>query len=147
LTPNSPTFVLDASVAVKWFLRDEPHVAEAGRVLGQWRAHELALVAPDVIVHEVANGLARGSRMKRISSDASLVGLQDFLGLHVVLISSFRLAREGLVLAQRLGIGYYDALYGVVGDVLGYPTLTADDRMHDRMAAERLPVVHLRDYH
>jgi hypothetical protein len=34
-----------------------------------------------------------------------------------------------------------------VGDVLGYPTLTADDRMHDRMAAERLPVVHLRDYH
>jgi predicted nucleic acid-binding protein len=51
------SLVVDASVALKWFLADEP---DADRALAIMR-DDAALVAPDLLVAEVCNAAWRGS--------------------------------------------------------------------------------------
>jgi predicted nucleic acid-binding protein len=50
------TLVVDASVARKWFLVDEPLAAEA-------------LIAPDIVIAEVCNAAWRSARLGRINQD------------------------------------------------------------------------------
>jgi predicted nucleic acid-binding protein len=45
------TLIIDASVALKWYLSDEPHAAEARAIL---EAGE-PLIAPDIVIAEVCN--------------------------------------------------------------------------------------------
>ena len=56
------TLVVDASVALKWFLSDEPLAAEALAIVRDGSA----LIAPDMLVAEVCNAAWRSARLGRI---------------------------------------------------------------------------------
>ena len=49
-----PKLVVDASVVIKWFV-PEPFSLEARRILDDYRAGSLDLVAPDLLNAEVGN--------------------------------------------------------------------------------------------
>jgi predicted nucleic acid-binding protein len=55
--------VVDASVAPKWFLLDEPHASQAVAVLQAGAP----LIAPDLVIAEVCNVAWRSARVGRIS--------------------------------------------------------------------------------
>lgn len=55
--------VVDASVALKWFLI-EPGAEEARRLVET----EIMLLAPDLLVAEVCNGAWRAARMGRLTA-------------------------------------------------------------------------------
>jgi predicted nucleic acid-binding protein len=59
------TLVVDASVALKWFLVDEPLAAEALAVVQD----NAALIAPDIVIAEVCNAAWRSARLGRINQD------------------------------------------------------------------------------
>ena len=61
------TFVLDCSIAAKWLL-PEPGRAAALRILEQYTAREIHLIAPDILLAEFASLLAKRSRRKQIST-------------------------------------------------------------------------------
>jgi hypothetical protein len=60
--------VLDCSVAAKWVL-PEPGRAPALRVLEQYESGEISLIAPDLLLAELANLLAKRHRRKEISAE------------------------------------------------------------------------------
>lgn len=57
------SLVVDASVALKWFLADETGADRALAIIRD----EMALAAPDLLVAEVCNAAWRLARLGRIS--------------------------------------------------------------------------------
>jgi len=55
--------VIDASVAVKWFV-EEPDSSAAHRLLEAHATGETTLVAPDLVVYEVSNVLLHNPTFK-----------------------------------------------------------------------------------
>ena len=98
--------VVDASVVVKWFVRED----------GSDDARELAesgvrLVAPALINLEVASALSRKSRNKLMSLDEIEASLRQLPRLFDEIIGLDALMRPALALANRLDHPIYDCLY------------------------------------
>lgn len=116
------TLVVDASVALKWFLRDEP---DADRALAILKDGAL-LVAPDIVVAEVCNAAWKSARLGRLTwaqvseIAASLPAFFDSL------VVSAPLAVRAVEIAERLDHPVYDALYLAVAESQHANLITAD---------------------
>jgi len=101
--------VIDTSVAFKWFVAyGETGLAEAGRLLRSHQRGEITLIAPSIIVVELANTL----RYLTPSAEDALGFIDDFdtAGVHLF-DTTPDLVRNATVRASESGIGVYDALF------------------------------------
>jgi predicted nucleic acid-binding protein len=89
--------VLDASVAAKWFLRDEQelHIEEADYLLLRLLADDIELYAPRVIYYEVCQLLNKACRQRdentgafRLSKEKALQGAREFLALPIQIVDT-----------------------------------------------------------
>lgn len=116
-------FVVDASVAIKWFL-PENHSEAALRLLTQ--PHTLH--APDLIFSEFGNVLWKRVRRNEISkkeADAILEGLRT---LNLQVQPSQALIPLALEIACGENRTVYDSLYLAAAIALQSPLITADAR-------------------
>ena len=117
------TWIVDASVATKWFVREDLH-AEALLLL----ARPERLAAPDLIVAEIGNiawkKCLRGE-ITRVQAEAMAAGISGFI---TVLESMSALAERALDLAFELNHPVYDCLYLACAESLGGTLVTADTR-------------------
>jgi len=138
-------YVVDASVAVR-FLLVEDLSEKAAKVLEDFLAGAVDLVAPELIVYEVGNALWRAVRMGFIGEEDAKQKFLKFLRLR---ISGVRLGEGDLVEVLRWAAEndatYYDAAYVVASRVARAALLTADDLLYER-ARREVEVVHLREY-
>src|SRR5881396_1408099 len=86
--PRYEAYVLDASVALKWFLRlpDEPNTSEAIQLLEDFQEGRVGLLAPTVIRYEVGHALMRAYRRERITFEQARQALTEFLDLGVPVV-------------------------------------------------------------
>ena len=124
--------VVDASVAVKWFL-PEPHAHEARRALSGQRA----LLAPDLIWAEVGNVLWKRYRRAEITQEAAKQILQDFRRFPLETCAAKTLLDPAWDLAAQCRISVYDGLYLALAISRRCTLVTADRPFHD--AVERGP--------
>src|SRR4051794_27484572 len=122
------TYVLDASVAMKWVL-PEPDTSKAVRVRNEFRAGLLQLIAPDVFVPEVSHGLTKAERRGVIP-----VGVAERRMLNVInclpdLYPSLLLVRRAIQIASQARIAVYDCLYVALAEREGCELLTADVKL------------------
>jgi predicted nucleic acid-binding protein len=104
-------YVIDASVAVKWFI-PEPQSDRAAFLLAEYRADRLDLIAPDVLIAEVGNTLWKRSVLRgEIASADAQAMYRDFIDLRIPLRSSSALAEAALAIAVAHHHSLYDALY------------------------------------
>ncbi len=117
------TWIVDASVATKWFVREGLH-AEALLLLAQ----PDRLAAPDLIVAEVTNiawkKCLRGE-ITRAHADAMAAAIGGYIAM---LQPSFELAERALDLALSLNHPVYDCLYLACAESLGGTLISADVR-------------------
>jgi predicted nucleic acid-binding protein len=127
--------VVDASVAAKWYLPDEDDVAIARDLLVRFAAGELALVAPDVIRHEVASAItvATLGRSPRLTVQAGEDAILDFLSTGIRTVADDALSRDAYHLVHQHGCALYDALYLALAERLRLPFIMADRRLHQRI--------------
>jgi predicted nucleic acid-binding protein len=122
------TWIVDASVATKWFVREELH-AEALLLLA--RPEQLA--APDLIVAEVGNiawkKCLRGE-ITRAQAETMAVAISGYI---TALESLSALAGRALDLALELNHPVYDCLYLACAESLGGTLVTADMRFRDAL--------------
>ncbi|MCX8193642.1 MAG: type II toxin-antitoxin system VapC family toxin [Nitrososphaeria archaeon] len=117
-------FVLDASVAVKWFnvepLRDKALIIRKRYVDG-----EIDLIAPTLLYYEVANALRYNPRFGIEEVKSALKALED-LGIKIY---DFRgeLRDNSIELAYRYGVTVYDAAYIALA-ILQNATLYTSDK-------------------
>jgi predicted nucleic acid-binding protein len=117
--------VVDASVAVKWVLREE-HAAEARRVLST-----RDLLAPHLLWAEVGNTLWRRHRRRESSVEEVRHMLAQIQQLPVITFAHLPLLPEALDLAMSLDQTVYDCLYLALAETRNSLMVTADRRFHD----------------
>jgi predicted nucleic acid-binding protein len=123
--------VVDASVALKWFLLGEPHGSDAIAVLQD----EASLIAPDFLIAEVCNAAWRAARLGRISH-AQLDEISKTLPRFFdTLVGASSLARRAVAIAARLDHPVYDCLYLALAETEQARVVTADLRMLGKVAA------------
>ncbi len=134
-------FVVDASVAAKWFppLDQEPLSAEAQVLLERWKNGEIRLVAPDFILVEVANILWKSVRSGRCSASEAASALAQFRSQDLPLVSASTLIDRALRIAIDHARTAYDSLYISLALDSGTELVTADEKLANAVAA-RLPV-------
>lgn len=125
--------VVDASVAVKWFLAEPLH-AEARRVLDL----EEVLVAPDLLAVEVANVAWKKTRRGELTGAEAKRLVAALLSGTPQLRSSAALAPAAFDLAVRLDHAVYDCVYLALALSEQSTLLTADTQFHNHVAASDL---------
>ena len=121
--------VVDASVAVKWFSEEEG----TARALEFRESHiegDRILVAPDLLIYELANALRfkPGFDQEKVAR-----AVDDILDLQVDLIEPGReLLRAGSELAFRYGVTVYDSCYLALGELMGIQVYTSDRQLYER---------------
>ena len=118
-------FVLDASLALQWFLEDEADRKYSLSVLASL-AEKSALVAV-LWCYEVGNGLLMAYRRKRISFDQADGFLTRWKALPIDAARPNPLEIFALpALAHKHGLSNYDAAYLAVALSSNLPLATAD---------------------
>ena len=120
-----PYVIVDASVALKWGLDDEEHVAQAVALRDDWVLYKKhRLVAPSLFYYEVINGLRTAVLRGRIAQELGAEILKNILGIGVLLVDPE--AERIYRLACNYGIVVYDAAYLALAKVLDCPLWTGD---------------------
>ena len=132
--------VLDASLALRWFLEDETDRKYSLEILASLA--DKRAVVPILWFYEVGNGLLMAHRRKRISVDQ----IDGFLTrLKTLPIEAAQQAGPDVLelplLAQRYGLTNYDAAYLAVAIRTGLPLATADANLRVAAAAARVKVL------
>ena len=125
--------VVDASVAVKWFV-PEIHSIAAARLLDP----EIYLAAPDLITSEFGNILWKKVRRREITRDEASEILTAFDSSGVETHASRGLLHAAFQLAIGLERTVYDSLYLALAVALDCPLITADARFHSAVASSGL---------
>jgi predicted nucleic acid-binding protein len=128
--------VLDASVAIKWFVPRETGRAEAMQILDQVRNSPGGFAVPELFFNEMLAVLARLLADDSVSLRSYVDALQD-LGFERI-----GNGRELLASAAELACGYrltgYDAIYAASAKLIGGLWLTADARAHKKIQRLRI---------
>ncbi len=128
--------VVDASVAVKWFL-PEPHAPAAQRVLKGRRT----LLAPDLIWAEVGNVLWKRLQRAEITHEVAERILQDFKRFPLQTYAAKPLLEPAWALAAQWRISIYDGLYLALAISRHCKLVTADRAFVDAIKGEPLASV------
>ena len=124
--------VVDASVAIKWFVRGEPLVDDAAQLLGEIERNPARYGVPDLFMNELLAVLCRlpGSEPAKVQEALSLV---EALGVTRV-GNGHELLALAADFAGRWGLSGYDAVYVALAALTDGVWVTADAR-----AARRIP--------
>jgi predicted nucleic acid-binding protein len=133
-------FVLDASIAVKWFFLDEPHRDAALRVRDALIAAPANFAVPHLFFSELLHVLSRKSGADREFVSKGLNVVQR-LGIRTLTLSDK--GWHNTLECIDKGLGGYDATYVALAMELRWRWLTADEK-----ALRKLPgvVLHIREF-
>jgi len=134
-------FVVDASVAAKWFLSaaDETLTDEAMGLLKRYAKGDAQFVVPDLFWAEFANVLWKAVRQGRVTRATAEWAIGAMKGRNLPTVPSLELLEEAFIIATTFDRSVYDALYVALAVRLRAQLVTADDRLAHALAAH-LPV-------
>jgi predicted nucleic acid-binding protein len=135
-------FVLDASVALAWFI-DRPVDAYAVEVREKIQRGDGAVV-PQLWETEFANGVLMAERRKLMSSsegDQCMVEMEQLRLTSIEADSGFRSIREVLTVARALQLTVYDACYLELARREGLPLATLDKGLRAAAAKAGIPAM------
>lgn len=118
--------VLDASVALKWYVQEED-TDKALEILHAHVQENLELNFPDLVFYEIANAV-RYSPSKNPKDIEDILKSFGALRVNVVIPTVDMLAEAGSI-AFRHGISVYDAIYVALANELGCEFVTADEKL------------------
>lgn len=140
-------YVLDASVAVKWFLRgpSETLAEESIALLRDYVNGRLSLTVPDLFWAEVGNILWKAVKQARITADGAMDSIDTLRSFGIAGVSNSRLLEDAFAIATAFDRSVYDALYVALAVAEGAPLITADERLVNALGS-RFPVKWLGAY-
>lgn len=118
--------VVDASVAVKWFL-PELHAKAARKLLSE-RGN---LLAPDLIWSEVGNTLWKKVQRGELTAEVARGIVREFQHFPLETPASKGLLEAAFDIAERFRITVYDSLYVALALNRGCALVTADRKLYD----------------
>jgi predicted nucleic acid-binding protein len=136
-------YVVDPSVLVKWFLYQQERDRERALALRELHiAGRSTIHIPQFALLELLNAVRFAPQAKEEDGELALEALQD-LHLQTKPLES-DLIRKANAIAWAYKITIYDALYVALAEQVGYPLITADEAMIEKLAGHSI-VVPLRE--
>jgi len=127
--PDRPvSYVLDASVVVRWFLPDQDASEHAERLLSLVLAGDIVAFAPRNLVHEFCGVIAKKFREKHKPVDEAVDAFRAFVRLPIRYEESDGLIESAVRLSFLHDKTFYDMYYFAVGEHQGVPVCTADEQ-------------------
>ena len=129
--PNSDrVIVIDASVAIKWFVIEEGH-EKAREILAQVLSNPQDFVVPELFFFELANII---NRVVIEDSDVRLSLFEELLDLGLLRSYFSKELAPYVRKFQKLGLSGYDASYVALAELSGGVWVTADKIAHNKIA-------------
>ncbi|HVS39327.1 MAG TPA: type II toxin-antitoxin system VapC family toxin [Gemmataceae bacterium] len=124
--------VIDANVAVKWYLPEKGTEAAIELTTGGNR-----LVAPELIRLEVLSAITRGVRNNKATASEARAQCERWLNNltdgALALVPEHSLLHDAIDLSLKVKHAFLDCMYLAVARRLEAPLLTADRPFHDRV--------------
>ena len=143
ITAHHAGYVVDASVIVKWFLHHQE--ADRDRALALRDLHisgRSIIYIPRLALLEVLNAIRFSPKADEEAGEVALEALQD---LHLEIRSAdVDVLRKANAIAWAYKVTIYDALYVALAEQVGYPLITADEKMLKKLTGHSI-VVPLRE--
>lgn len=129
-------FVIDASVAAKWFLprRQEPFASEALDLLARYAADEIQLLVPDLFWAELGNLLWNAVRRQRCSRAAADAAISDARGYRLPTVPTEALVHQAFAIATSFDRTVYDSIYAALAVESKAQLITADEKLASALA-------------
>jgi predicted nucleic acid-binding protein len=134
-------FVVDASVAVKWFLpaASETLREEALALLSRYLKEDVRLLVPDLFWVECASVAWKAVRTNRLPKPAAEAAVSALIQYNFPTFTTPTLLRDAFQIAADHGRSVYDSLYVALAMQTNSQLITADERLANSLAA-RFPV-------
>jgi predicted nucleic acid-binding protein len=121
--------VVDASVALRWVLKDEKEV-RADALLYQCMASLSDMLVPPLFLAEVTNAVYLSVRRHRLTLEEAKLALETIIQIGMQVIEPSGLYLRSLELAVNYGMSNaYDAQYLALAEMKGCESWTADERL------------------
>ncbi len=124
-------------MALKWVVT-ETGSEEAASLLDEMAAGAVALLAPEHLVGEVANGLRKRVAQNLLTVEDACAALDAIAHLELTFVGGAGRWFRCLAAALGWGITTYDALYVLLAGDFDAELVTADERLHT--AATGMPI-------
>jgi len=129
---TNTSYVVDASVAVKWFSQTgEDDIEKALRLQELYLLRECALTAPDLIIYELANALRYNPNFDQKDTELALLSLHK-MGMELV-VPSETLLKKAVEFAYQKNIIVYDAIYVALALERRCLLITADTKSYKKI--------------
>ena len=136
-------YVVDASVGVKWFVRERETDRAAALALRQRHIDgKTQLIVPELFVLEVPNAIKAGRKGTEQELAEVLAALDD-LGMQIERHTG-RVLRKTNAVAWAYKLTWYDGVYVALAEILGFPCVTADEALLRKMKGHSI-VLRLKD--
>jgi len=129
-----PQYVVDASVAAKWYFEEE-HSAEAARLLAE---DDFELLAPDFIRLEVAAVAWKRVIRNEITPEKAEEIVGEVAKVPIDLVPTVDLVASALHTALQVRRSVYDSVYLTYAVQAGALLLTGDRKFYDAIKAGEL---------
>ncbi len=136
-------YVVDASVGVKWFVREREADREVALALRQRHIEGATrMIVPELFLLEVPNAIKTGRKSTEEELAEVLTTLAD-LDVQVERHTQ-RVLRKTNAVAWAYNLTWYDAVYVALAETLGFPCVTADEALLRKMKGHSI-VLRLKD--
>jgi len=121
-------YVLDVSVAEKWYLPD-PNTAKALKLRLDFYLGVHLLLAPDIFPAECAEMLVKAEQKGIIPQGDTALNLDDLLVVAVPLHPSFPLLQRAAAISLSTRLTLFPSMYLALAEREQCPLLTADNKV------------------
>jgi predicted nucleic acid-binding protein len=140
------TYVIDASVALKWHLDDEEAIKEARQLLSDYGDGKIAITAPKLMLVEVGNAFNVAVMRARLTEEVAFQDFQEIFELDIPLIEYTNFLISAWKFARAHNRSVYDSVYVVTAQHLGCDFYTGDKRLYNALRGKFSWVKWIGDY-
>jgi predicted nucleic acid-binding protein len=125
------SYVLDASVAAKWFLPavDEPLTGEALRLLRLYAKAQVGLLVPDLFFPEFSNIFWKAERRGRCNASVTDAAVIEILRGGFLTFPTSPLIQPAIQIARAYSRAVYDCVYIALAVETNTHLVTADQKL------------------
>lgn len=124
MAESKKNYVLDASVILKWFLKDEIDEIKAVSFKERFVQGKIEIIVPSLVYYEVLNIIS----LKVPKEASKIFSLLQMLKMTEVKLSSDLIRRAIDLVQKTAGIAFYDAVYHALAIETGSVFVTADEK-------------------
>jgi predicted nucleic acid-binding protein len=138
--------VIDASVALKWRLRDEEATNQADALLDHFLAGKLGLLTPTLFDYEITNALKVAVTKGRLTESEAIAAIVDFQAFNIKPYNFQEIQTLTFQLAYQHQRSAYDSAYLALAQLKGLWFYTGDKRLFNAVTGTLNWVKWIGDY-